>query len=243
MLVLSLGLLSALLPAKIAGAMFHFEPISFQTESFTVRASITGCSPHTGTSKPRFSSLGMRMNAGSIAYAHRPTSPGKADDLSDAFGRQLPWYTKCGDSCNSPEACESPCYCQPNSTGGATKKGNSQTQNMWGTCRPQSGLPLLLVLWCYRDPSSSCCMRQHTRWTELLLRTPFNVHRSGCNGGEGESAAWYCVCLHSRPQDTRELNEYHCGAGPTGITGERCTRKRTRAMNVQYNGMLLSIML
>ena len=72
------------------------------------------------------------------------------------FGRQLLWYTKCGDSCNSPEACESPCYCQHNSAGGASQKGNSQTQNMWGTCRPQSGLLHLLVPWCYEATHVAC---------------------------------------------------------------------------------------
>ena len=172
MLVLSLGLLSALLPAKIAGAIFYFEPILFRTGSFSLSAPRSPAVLRTrAPTKLRFSFLGMRVNAGSFADAHRLTSPGKADGLPDAFGRQLLWYTKCGDSCNSPEACESPCYCQLNSTGGASQKGNSQAQDMWGTCRPQSGLLLLLFLWCYRDPLpphvacgntqgglSSCCV-------------------------------------------------------------------------------------
>ena len=234
MLVLSLGLLSALLPAKIAGAIFHFEPTSLRTGSLNLSAPRSPAFLRTRShSKLRFSFSGMRMNAGTFADAHRPTSPGKAESLPDGFGRQLLWYTKCGDSCNSPEACESPCYCQPNSAGGASQKGNSQTQNMWGTCRPQSGLLLLLVLWCYGDPSSSCCMQQHTRGTELLLRTLLNVYHSGCNGCESRPAAWCCVCLHSRPQDTGELDECHRGAGPTGMTGERCIQKRTRAMYFQ----------
>ena len=146
MLVLSLGLLLALLPAKIAGAISHFEPTSFRTGSFSLSAPRSPAFLCTrAPTKLRFSSSGMRMNAGTFADAHRSTPPGKANKLSDGFGRQLLWYTKCGDSCNSPEACESPCYCQPNSTGGASQKGNSQSQNMWGTCRPQSGLLLLLV--------------------------------------------------------------------------------------------------
>ena len=67
---------------------------------------------------------------------------------------------------------------------------------------------------------SSCC---------ALFSMSIIVDPMGASG----PAAWWCVCLHSRPQDTGELDECHCGAGPTGMTGERCTRKRTRAMYFQ----------
>ena len=204
MLVLSLGLLLALLPANIAGAISHFEPTSFRTGIFSLsapRSPLFLCTR--AHSKLCFSSSGMRMNAGTSADAHRPTSPGKADSLPDGFGRQLLWYTKCGDSCNTPEACESPCYCQPNSTGGASQKGNSQSQNMWGTCRPQSGLHLLIVLWCFEAPSSSCCMRRHTRWTELLLRTVLNVYHGGSDGCEWTSSLVVCLLAQQTARHRR----------------------------------------
>ena len=222
MLVLSLGLLLALLPAKIAGAISHFEPTSFRTGGVqSVRASITSFLCTRAHSKLRFSSSGMRMNAGTSADAHRPTSPGKADSLPDGFGRHLLWYTKCGDSCNSPEACESPCYCQPNSTGGASQKGNSQSQNQvcssCSFCGAMRTHPPHIACGDTQGGLSSCC---------ALFSMSIIVDPMGASG----PAAWWCVCLHSRPQDAGELDECHCGAGPTGMTGERCTRKRTRAM-------------
>ena len=160
--------------------------------------------------KPRFSSLGMRMIAGSFADAHLPTSPGKADDLSDAFGRQLLWYTKCGDPCNSPKACESSCYCQPNSTGGATKKGNSQTQNIWGICRPQSGLPLLLVLYTRgaigTHPPHVACGNTHGGLSSCCVLFSMSIVVDAMEGKANQQLGFVSACTADRKAQESLMN-------------------------------------
>ena len=98
---------------------------------------------------------------------------------------------------SSPKACESPCYCQPKSTGENPHEGSPQIQNMCGTCRPQSGLLLMLSLWWYGEPASSRCMRRHTRRNHFLLRGLLNYCHDGSHECESRLRVCLCVCLCS----------------------------------------------